>query len=122
MTVKRYKIQALLTLSPAGDGRQAAVPPGQIRRMLVHSHNHETHADQFFTGLVANHGDGSEWLKDDHLIVTIVLTGQDPDKYFDIGDQFDLWLGGDIASGVCRACSSEPLSTTTHDEPSALTA
>jgi hypothetical protein len=52
------------------------------------------------TRLAANNDDGSDWLRDDHLIVTIVVTGNDLGKYFDIGDRFALWLGSDIASGV----------------------
>jgi hypothetical protein len=100
VTTKRYKFQALLTLGPAADGGQTAVPVGQVRRMLVWGRRHETHAGQFFTGLVANNGDGSDWLGRDHLIVTVVVTGDDVGQYFDIGDHFALWHGGDIASGV----------------------
>ena len=100
MTLKRYKFQALLTLTPAGDGGQAAVPPGQIRRTVVYGRHHETHASQSFTALVGNNGDGSEWLAHNHLIVTIVLTGDDPGQYFDIGDHFALRLGADSASGI----------------------
>jgi len=97
---KRYKFQALLTPGPGGDGGLAAVPPGQIRRMVVRGQHHETHGSQFFSALVTNNGDGTGWLRDDHFIVTIVLTGDAPREYFDIGDHVALWLGSDIASGV----------------------
>lgn len=100
MRMKRYKFQALLTLEPAADGQPAVLPPGQVRRMLVHGQDNETHASRFFTGLIANNGDGSDWLTDDHLIVSVALTGDDPGKYFGIGDHFALWLGSDIAAGV----------------------
>ena len=54
----------------------------------------------FFSALVANNGDGPGWLADDHAIMIIVLAGDDPGEYFDIGDRFALWLGSDIARGV----------------------
>jgi hypothetical protein len=98
--MKQYKFQALLMLGPARDSEPAAVPAGEVRRMIVRGENHETHASQFFTGLVANNGDGSAWLTADHLIVTVALTADEPDKYFGTGDHFALWLGNDIASGV----------------------
>jgi hypothetical protein len=99
MTIKRYKIQALLTLS-GSNSAPAAVPAGQVRRTLVRGQHHQTHVSQYFTCLVANNGEGADWLADNHLIVTIELAGEDPGTYFHIGDQIALRLGGDFASGV----------------------
>ena len=48
MTMKRYKFQELLTLGPAGDGGQAEVLVGQVRRMVIHGHHKEPHASQFY--------------------------------------------------------------------------
>lgn len=98
--MKRYKFQALLTLDASGGSEPVPVPPGQIRRMVVRGQHHETHDDQFFSALVTNNGDEPGWLGHDHAIMTIVLTGDDPDEYFGIGAPFALWLGSDIARGV----------------------
>jgi hypothetical protein len=98
--MKRYKFQALVTPGPAAGGGLAALPPGQIRRMVVRGQHHETQGSQFFSALVADNGDGSGWLADDHVIVTIAVTADDPRAYFGIGDHFALWLGSDIADGV----------------------
>ncbi len=68
--------------------------------MVVRGQHRQTHGSQFFSALVTNNGDGSEWLGDDHVIVTVVLTGDDPREYFGGGDEFALWLGKDIAAGV----------------------
>jgi hypothetical protein len=97
LAMQRYKFQA--PLCPAGS-ELAAVPLGEVRRMVVHGGHHDTRASQYFTGLVANNGEGSEWRQDDHLVVTIALICDDPGKYFGIGDKFALWLGTDIAGGV----------------------
>src|SRR5487761_323046 len=75
-----------------------ALPAGQIRRMVVRGQHHETHGSRFFSAMVA--GNGSGWLGDDHVIVTIAVTADDPGAYFGMGDHFALWLGSDIAGGV----------------------
>ena len=98
--MKRYKFQALVTFGqPANDG-PAAVPPGQMRRMVVRGQHHQTHASQFFAALVTDNGEDPPWLGDDYVIMTIALVGDDPREYFDIGDHFALWLGSDIGRGV----------------------
>jgi hypothetical protein len=60
--------------------------------------HHQTHGSQVFSALATNNGEGSPWIDDDHLIVTIVLYGNDFREYLDIGDRFALWLG----DGTCR--------------------
>jgi hypothetical protein len=32
--------------------------------------------------------------------MTIVLVGDNPREYFDVGDEFAFWLGGDTGHGV----------------------
>lgn len=108
MTLRPYKFQAFVTVSPpeedSPDGlpptAAAELPPGRIRRMTVRGEHHATHGSHFFSALVANSGDSSEWIGDNHAIVTVMLTGDDPAEYFSAGDHFALWLGHDIADGV----------------------
>ena len=107
-TSKPYKFQAFVTMSPAEMGgpagpptaASATLPPGEIRRMAVRGEHHGTHDSHFFSALVANSGDSSDWIGDNHAIVTVMLTGDDPADYFTAGDHFALWLGHDIADGV----------------------
>lgn len=108
MTAKPCKFQAFVTLSPLETGdpgtvpaASASLPPGQLRRMAVRGEHHVTHGSHFFSALVANSGDSSDWLGDNHAIVTIMLSGDDyPGEYLSPGDHFALWLGHDIAAGV----------------------
>lgn len=108
MTPKPYKFQAFVTVGSPGRGEPAVhpsmaaatLPPGQIRRMAVRGEHHDTHGSHFFSALVANNGDSSDWIGDNHAIVTITLAGDDPAEYFSAGDHFALWMGHDIADGV----------------------
>ncbi len=109
MSAHRYKFQGLIALHPdAGrtpdfepEGPPWELPPGQRRRMVVKAENHETHSTHFFNAVVANAGEGSEWLGHDHAIVTVsVAVEEPPEEYFAIGDHFALWLAGDVADGV----------------------
>jgi hypothetical protein len=95
--MKRYKFQALVTLDPPAAG--AAVHPGQTRRMVVRGEHHDTHDSQVFSALVTP-GEDSPGLDDHHVIMTVSLAAPDPSEYFEIGDHFALWLGGDIGHGV----------------------
>jgi hypothetical protein len=96
-----YKFQAFVTMNPAGHGGPAAIPPGKMRRMAVRGEHHLTHGSRFFNALVANYGDGSAWLDEDHEIVTVALAASDePGDYFTVGDHFALWFGGDVADGI----------------------
>ena len=96
----RYKVQALLTLDPPGRHGSALLPLGQTRRTVVRGQHHQTHCSQFFSALATNNGEGSPWIDDDHVIVTIVFYGDDPREYLDIGDSFSLLLGDDTCRGV----------------------
>jgi hypothetical protein len=108
MTPKPYKFQAYVTVSAPEAGDQAAsagrasatLPPGQIKRMAVRGEHHVTHSSHFFNALVANSGDSSEWIGDNHAIVTVMLRDDDAGEYFGAGDHFALWVGHDIADGI----------------------
>ena len=101
MRPRTYKFQAFVTVNAAGHGGPAVVPPGQVHRLAVRGEHHKTHGSRFFCALVANNGDGSGWIDDDHEIVTVALAGgDDPADYFAVGDHFALWFGGDVADGV----------------------
>jgi hypothetical protein len=111
MSGHRYKFQGLLTLHP-GDRRGEVVRPGAVPapwelpagqrcRMVVKAEHHQTHGTRFFNALVANSGDGEDWLGERHVIVTVsVAVEEPPDLYFAVGDHFALWLAGDVAEGV----------------------
>jgi hypothetical protein len=108
MTAKPYKFQAFVTVSPpeAADAggptvaASATLPPGKIKRMAIRGEHHVTHGTHFFSALVANNGDSSEWIGDNHAIVTIMLTADDAAEYLSAGDHFALWVGHDIADGI----------------------
>ena len=95
--MKRYKFQALVTLDAPGTG--VAVRPGQTRRIVVRGEHHDTHDSQVFSALVTP-GEDLPRLDDHHVLMTVSLAAQDPSEYFEIGDHFALWLGGDIGHGV----------------------
>ena len=100
LTMKRFKFQALITLDPPANVEAAGIPAGQTRRMVVRGEHHQTHRSKIFSTLVTSTGDRLPTLADDHLIVTIALTGDDALDYFGIGDRLALWRGGDIAHGI----------------------
>jgi hypothetical protein len=97
--VKRYKFQALVTLDPLEDGAPATMPPGQMRRMVVQGQHHATGGSRFFSALVTKNSTDPAW-SDGHMVVTIVLVGDEPREYFEAGDGFGLWLGSDLGHGV----------------------
>ena len=108
MTFRPYKFQAFVTVNPAQDAdpaepppaAAATLPPGLTKRVTLRGEHHVTHGSHFFSALVANNGDSSEWIGDNPAIVTVMTAGDDPADYFSAGDHFALWLGHDIADGV----------------------
>ena len=96
----RYKVQALLSLDPRGRRGPAWLPPGQTRRIVVRGQHHQTRGSQVFSALAMNNGEGSPWIDDEHVIVTIVLYGNGFREYLDVGDRFALWLGNDTCRGI----------------------
>ena len=109
MSAHRYKFQGLITLHPGAgpvtggeaEGAPWELPPGQRRRMVVKAEHHQTRGTHFFNAVVANAGEGGDWLGADHAIVTVSVAVQEPpEEYFAVGDHFALWLAGDVADGV----------------------
>lgn len=96
--MKRYKFQAVVTLDPPA--ARAAVAPGHIRRMVVRAQHHGSQDSQLFSALVTEAGENLPWRDDDHVVLNIALAGENPGEYFDVGDHFALWLGGDVGHGV----------------------
>jgi hypothetical protein len=97
--MKRYKYQALVTLFPQRDGGPQSPLPGPACRMVVRARHHETHHGKIFSALVTTIDD-SALPEDSHLIVTVVVLGDDARDYLGPGDQFALWRGCDIGHGV----------------------
>jgi hypothetical protein len=107
--MKSYKFQALVTLGPPPGGGPPAVPgDGLPHRLVVRGQRHDMVEGQrydsgiskFFSALATTTGDASRWSDDDHLIMTIVLTDDEPREYFEVGDSFTVWLGQDLGRGV----------------------
>jgi hypothetical protein len=94
--MKRYKFQALVTLGLPRGGEAA----DQLRRVVVRGHHHDTGSSRFFNALVTKNTGDSLWPEEDPVIMTIVLVGDNPREYFDVGDEFAFWLGGDTGHGV----------------------
>jgi hypothetical protein len=98
--MKRYKFQALVTMDPSPDREPAVMVAGKMRRMVLRGQHHETGRSRFFSALVAKSYETPAWSQDEQVILTVVLVGDDPRGYFDIGDRFALWMGSDLGSGV----------------------
>ncbi len=99
MSGSRCKFQAMVELDATAGG-PAALPAGQARRIIVKGSHHQTHRSQFFSALISNNGDSLPGAGCGPSIMTVVLTGNHLPDYFAVGDQFSLWLGGDIGHGV----------------------
>jgi len=100
MKMKRYKFQALVTLGAAREGPLAAMNSGQMRRVVVRAHHHDTGSSKFFSALVTKQGGDQPWPEPDPVIMTVALMADDPGEYFEIGDSFAFWLGHDLGRGV----------------------
>jgi len=98
--VKRYKFQALVTLGPPQDGGPAAMPGGQMRRLVLRGQRHGSGGSHFFSALVTKSNEPALWPDDNPVIMTIAVVGDDLREYFDVGDRFALWQGTDLGRGV----------------------
>lgn len=96
--MKRYKYQALVTLLPQPDSGPDAPLPGPACRMVVRACHHPTHLSKIFSALVTS--DDSTMPGDPHLIVTLVVLGDDACDYLSPGEHFALWRGRDVGRGV----------------------
>jgi hypothetical protein len=98
--VKRYKFQALVSLYPPEEGGAARQLPAPSCRLVVRGRHHETRGSKVFSALVQDSGEAEFRPADPRRTVTMVLVGDDVLEYLGPGDQFSLWLGRDIGSGV----------------------
>jgi hypothetical protein len=98
--MKRYKFQALVTLGTHGETSPAAMRSGLTQRLVVRGQRHETGTSKFFSALATRNGEDARWSDDDHLIMTIVLVGDELREYFEVGDSFTVWLGRDLGRGI----------------------
>jgi hypothetical protein len=109
MNTHCQKFQALVTLTPQEPGRVGSPPQGrtavdlipeQMQRMVVRCEHHQTHATGLFNALVSNNEAEPALVGTDHAVVTITLSGDDPEEYLSVGDHVALWRGHDVAVGV----------------------
>lgn len=98
--MKRYKFQALVTLGPQQGEGQTAMRGGLTQRLVVRGQRHETGLSRYFCALATRNGEDVRWSDDDHMIMTIVLVGDDPREYFEVGDTFTVWAGRDLGRGI----------------------
>jgi hypothetical protein len=98
--MKRYKCQALVTLYPPENGGLPTAPSRQVLRLLVRARHRDTQRSKFFSTMVTG-SDGSALRPGaGHVLVSMLLVGDDADKYLGPGDHFALWRGTDIGHGV----------------------
>ena len=98
--MQRYKFKALVALDPPASGSRAPLPVGRSRRMAVRGRHRQTRNIKFFGAMVTNNGPRSPRWKERHVLLTIVITGDDAPEYFGIGNSLAVWLGGDIGHGI----------------------
>jgi len=100
--MKRYKFQALVTLGPQHGESQAetGMPGGVTQRLVVRGQRHETGMNKYFCALATRSGEDLRWSDDSHMIMTIVLVGDEPREYFEVGDMFTVWMGRDLGRGI----------------------
>ena len=98
--MKRYKFQALVTLTGqenAGPGVHLGPEP---HRMVVRGRDEETRRSQFFSALISCDDDGPFRLGDRGVLVTLRSAGDDVTDHLGIGRHFGLWLGRDVGEVV----------------------
>jgi len=101
--MKRYKFQALVTLGPQHHGKDQAdtgIPGGLTTRLVVRGQRHQTGTNKYFCALATRSGEDLRWSDDSHMIMTIVLVGDEPREYFGVGDMFTVWMGRDLGRGI----------------------
>jgi hypothetical protein len=97
--MKRYTYQALVKLLPQHDDSSEAPLPGPACRMVVRARHRETRASKIFSALVTTSGDGPR-PGSSHLIVRLIVLGDDAGDYLTPGEGFILWRGYDVGRGV----------------------
>jgi hypothetical protein len=98
--VKRYKFQALVTMSENGDGGSRVELSSAPRRLVLRGRNDETGRSQIFSALVSCEDEAPFRPHGHQVLVTLRLAGDDVADYLESGGHFDLWLGGEVGRGV----------------------
>jgi hypothetical protein len=98
--VKRYKFQALVTMSGDGDGGPGVRLGSAPRRLVLRGRNDETGRRQLFSALVSCEDEAPFRPHGRQMLVTLRLAGDDVADYLHSGGRFDLWLGADVGHGV----------------------
>jgi hypothetical protein len=98
--MKRYKCHALVTLYPAEDGGLEAGASRHVLRLLVRARHRETQHCKFFSTMVTPSEGSTLHPGADHLLVSMLLVGDDAAEYLGPGERFVLWAGSDIGDGV----------------------
>jgi hypothetical protein len=98
--VKRYKFQALVTMSENGDGGPRVTLSSAPRRMMVRGRNDETGHSQVFSALVSCEDEAPFRPHGHQMLVALRLADDDVADYLTCGGRFDLWLGRDVGHGV----------------------
>jgi hypothetical protein len=96
--MKRYKYQALVTLTRCDDGGALPVLPGPTCRMVVRARHRETGSARMFSALVSC--DDNPVATGSAIGATVIVLGDDAGDYLAPGERFVLWRGGDLGSGV----------------------
>ena len=108
--MQRYKFKALIALDPPAGGSHAPLPVGRSRPMAVRGRHRQTRNVKFFSAMVTNNGSRSPRWKERHVLLTVVIMGDDAPEYFGIGNSLAVWLGDDIGHGiVTRSLSPWPV-------------
>src|SRR5260370_24486051 len=81
----------------AGDG--PAPLRGPTCRMVVRARHHDTHASRHFSALVSS-GDKPPGLPDDHVVVNMVVLGDEAGDCLTPGEDFALWRGAAARPGA----------------------
>lgn len=98
--MKRYKFQALVTMSEDVDGGPRVMLGSAPQRIVLLGRNAETGHSQIFCALVSCEDEAPFRPHGRQILVTLRLAGDDVTDYLESGVHFGLWLGGDVGHGV----------------------
>lgn len=97
---KIFKYQALLTPhAPADGGPCPQFGPAPCRMVLV-GRSCESGRSQFFNALVSCDDDRPFGRRNPRVLVTLRVADDAACEYLNIGQHFNLWLGGEVGEGI----------------------
>ena len=99
--MKRYKFQALVTPSPAGNGHALAGDGPASQRVVVRARDSETRRCKMFSALLDSDGGATPFRPGcSQVLITLRLMCDDVCDCLEVGSHFELWRGDDIGEGV----------------------